>query len=56
MKKFQKSGDIIVLDDYDYNNFPEVYEVVNDFIKNEPYEVVLKDLNHMHKIIVLKKC
>jgi predicted O-methyltransferase YrrM len=56
VKKFQKSGDIIVFDDYDYKNFPEVYEVVNEFIKNEPYEVVLKDLNHMHKIIVLKKC
>ena len=55
VKIFQKVGDIIVLDDYDQNKFPEVYDTVNDFVKNECYEIILTDLNHIHKIAVLKK-
>ena len=55
VKNFQKAGDIIVLDDYDQKKFPEVYDTVNDFIKKEWYEIVLTDLDHIHKIAVLKK-
>ena len=55
VKNFQKSGDIIVLDDYDQKIFPEVFDTVNDFIKNEPYKMVFSELNNVHKIAVLKK-
>ena len=55
VKNFQKVGDIIFLDDYDQKEFPEVYDTVNDFVKNECYEIILTDLNHIHKIAVLKR-
>ena len=55
VKKFQKSGDLILIDDCDENLFPEVIETVNKFIKNNSYKFINEDYINPHKINVLIK-
>ena len=38
VKKYQISGDVIICDDYTLEQFPELFNAINDFLKNNIYE------------------
>jgi len=55
VEKFQKRGDLIIVDDYNKELFPEVFDTVNEFVQDKSYKVSNDNFDESHKVAVLIK-